>query len=148
MEIRIYRSKIGWWVYALIPFVFLCSMLGPILTDSDYWLGFVLAIPFCIFLYYVIISTKYAVRGNEFGVKGLIGWQWFPIDKIESIKRTNSILASAALSTHRIAIKFSDRRILKSSSPLEISPKFEKEFIADLLSINPDIKVSSTVKEK
>ncbi|MDE5871205.1 MAG: PH domain-containing protein [Muribaculaceae bacterium] len=148
MEIRIYRSKIGWWVYALIPFVFLCCMVGPILTDSDYWLGIVLAVPFCLFICYVIVSTKYAIRGNEFGVKGLIGWEWFPIDRIESITRTKSILASSALSINRIAIKFSDRSILKSSLPLEISPKDEKGFIADLLKSNPDIRVSSAVKKK
>ncbi|MDE7421112.1 MAG: PH domain-containing protein [Muribaculaceae bacterium] len=147
MEIKVFKSKVDWWVYAIIPFIILCCMAGPILTDSDYWFGIVLSIPFCILVYYVIVSTKYAVRGNEFGVKSLIGWQWFPIDKIESIKRTNSILASAALSTNRIAIKFSDRRILKSSAPLEISPKDERKFIADLLRINPDINVSSAVKE-
>ena len=148
METKIYKSRVDWWVYAIIPFVFLCCMLGPILTDSDYWLGIALAIPFCLFVCYALVSTKYAVQGNEFGVKILSGWQWFPIDKIESVTRTNSILSSAALSTHRIAIKFSDRRILKSSLPLEISPKDEKGFIADLLRINPDIKVSSTIKER
>lgn len=141
METKIYKSRVDWWVYALIPFIFLCCMLGPILTGSDYWLGIVLAVPFCLFVCYAFMSTKYAIRGKEFGVKILIGWQWFPIDKIESITYVDSILASAALSTHRIAIKFSDRKILKSSSPLEISPKDDKAFIDELLSINPDIRV-------
>ena len=113
MEIKVFKSKVDWWVYAIIPFIILCCMAGPILTDSDYWFGIVLSIPFCILVYYVIVSTKYAVRGNEFGVKSIIGWQWF----------------------------------LKSSAPLEISPKDEREFIADLLRINPDINVSSAVKE-
>ncbi|MDE5813948.1 MAG: PH domain-containing protein [Muribaculaceae bacterium] len=142
METKIYRSRVGWWVYAIIPFTILCCMAGPILTGSDYWLGVALSVPFSVFILYAICSTKYAVRGNEFGVKGLSGWEWFPIEKIESIKHVNSILASSALSTHRIAIKFSDRKVLKSSSPIEISPKDEKEFIADLLRVNPDIKVS------
>ena len=141
MEMKVYKSRIDWWVYALVPFIFLCCMLGPILTDSDYWLGFALSVPFCILVCYLVISTEYAIRGDEFGVKGLSGWQWFPIDRIESISHVNSILASAALSTHRIAIKFSDRKILKSSSPLEISPKDDKGFIAALLRVNPDIKV-------
>lgn len=141
METKIYKSKVDWWVYTIIPFTFLCCMIGPILTDSDYWLGLVLAVPFCLFICYAFISMKYAIRGNEFGVKSLLGWQWFPIDRIESITHVNSILASAALSTNRIAIKFHDRRILKSSSPLEISPKDDKAFIAALLSINPDIRI-------
>ncbi|MCH5240014.1 MAG: PH domain-containing protein [Muribaculaceae bacterium] len=37
-------------------------------------------------------------------------WEWFPIDKIESIKPIKSILASSALSYDRIAINFSDRK--------------------------------------
>lgn len=123
-------------------------MAGPILTDSDYWLGIVLAVPFCLFVCYAFVSTKYAVRGNEFGVKGLLGWQWFPIDRIESITHVNSILASAALSTHRIAIKFSDRKVLKSSLPLEISPKDDNGFIAALLRVNPDIKTAPVSKKK
>ena len=141
METKIYKSRVDWWVYTIIPFIFLCCMLGPILTDSDYWLGIVLAIPFCLFVCYAFVSTKYAVRGNEFGVKDLLEWQWFPIEKIESITHVNSILASAALSTHRIAIKFSERKVLKSSSPLEISPKDDKGFIADLLRVNPNIRI-------
>ena len=142
METKIYKSRVDWWVYTIIPFIFLCCMLGPILTDSDYWLGIALAIPFCLFVCYAFVSTKYAVRGNEFGVKDLLEWQWFPIEKIESITHVNSILASAALSTtHRIAIKFSERKVLKSSSPLEISPKDDKGFIADLLKVNPSIEV-------
>lgn len=141
METKIYKSKVDWWVYTILPFTFLCCMIGPILTDSDYWLGLVLAVPFCLFICYAFISTKYAIRGNEFGVKSLLGWQWFPIDRIESITHVNSILASAALSTHRIAIKFSDRKVLKSSLPLEISPKDDKGFIAELLMVKPDIKI-------
>lgn len=36
--------------------IFLCCMLGPILTDSDYWFGLVLAVPFCPHDIEVIVS--------------------------------------------------------------------------------------------
>ena len=89
---------------------------------------------------YLISTTKYAIRGNELGIRSLtFKWEWFPIDKIESIKPTRSILASSSLSFDRIAIKFSDRKVLKSSMPLEISPKERKEFLNMLKSINPQI---------
>ena len=66
----------------------------------------------------------------------------FPIDKISEIKSTKSMLSAPATSfTHRLAIKFSDRKILKSSMPVIISPDRQKEFIDQLLSINPNIKV-------
>lgn len=139
METKFYSPKIGWYVYAVIPFVFICCMPG-----SDFRLGLIMSIPFCIFIYLLITRTKYAIRDNEFGVKCfLYRWNWFPIDKIESIKQINSILATAtALSSNRIAIKFSDRKILKSYAPLEIAPKDRDGFIAELLEINPDIKVT------
>lgn len=139
---KIYHSKVGWWVYALIPFVVFCCMVGPILTKSDYWLGFVLSVPFCLLIIYLIATTKYAIHGDEIGVRCGFRWSWFPISKIESVSKVNGILASPALSIHRIAIKFSDRKILKSSSPLEISPKDGDGFISDLLKINPNIKYS------
>ena len=49
--------------------------------------------------------------------------------------------APATSFTHRLAIKFSDRKILKSSMPVIISPDRQKEFMDQLLSINPNIKV-------
>lgn len=142
METKYYNSKIGWWVYAIIPIYFLCSMTGPILSHSDYLIAVILTIPFCAFLFTLIFTTKYAIRGNELGVRSFYRWSWFPIDNIESIRQTKSILTSAALSTDRIAIKFKDRKILKSAAPLEISPKHRAEFISELLSVNPTIKVN------
>ncbi|WP_290147489.1 PH domain-containing protein [uncultured Duncaniella sp.] len=64
-----------------------------------------------------------------------------PIDKIKEIKPTKSVLSSPATSlTHRLAITFTNRKILKSSIPLIISPVRQEEFIRHLLSINPEIK--------
>ena len=142
MELKIYKARIGWWVYAIMPLTVLSCMLGPVLTKSDYWLGIILSVPFCILISFLIATTKYAVRGNEFGVKCASRWTWFPIGKIRRITRTVSILSAPALSVHRIAIKFSDRSILKSSAPLEISPKDCEGFIHELLEVNPDIEVS------
>lgn len=142
METVCFKPEVGWWVYAIIPFMFLCCMAGPILTGSDYLLGFLLSVPFCIFILSLIITTRYAIRGREFGVNTLYRWSWFPIDNIESITHVNSILASAALSTDRIAIRFKDRKVLKSAAPLEISPKDRTGFISALLKINPEIQVN------
>ena len=89
----------------------------------------------------MITTVKYAIRGSELGVRNLAyKWEWLPIEKIESVKPVKSVLAGAALSFYRLSIKFSDRNVLKSSMPLEISPKDENEFIENLLFINPRIK--------
>ncbi len=141
MENIIFKSRVDWWVYALIPFIFICCLLVPILTKSGYWVELALTILFCTIVVLTLNSIQYAIRGNEMGVRYLYKWQWFPIEEIESVKPVNSILSSAALSTHRIAIRFKDRKFLKSFAPLEISPKDENGFIQELLRINPNIKV-------
>ena len=103
----------------------------------------------CVFLFIVLVltwiitSVKYAIRGTELGVRNLFyKWEWLPIDKIESIKPVKSVLAGPALSFNRLSIKFSDRKVLKSSMPLEISPKDKEEFLGILKSINPYILIN------
>ncbi|MBJ2167192.1 hypothetical protein [uncultured Duncaniella sp.] len=48
--------------------------------------------------------------------------------------------APATSLTHRLAITFTERRILKSTTPLIISPVRQKQFINQILSINTEIK--------
>lgn len=141
METKYFNSRIGWLVWVVYPFTVVCCMAGPIFTGTDVWLGLSLSVVFCACMLILMLSTKYAVRGSEFGVRNLYSWQWFPIGKIASIQQTNSIIASAALSTKRIAIRFSDPKVLRSYAALEISPKNQQEFIALLLQINPSIRV-------
>ena len=43
------------------------------------------------------------------------------------------------MSLDRVSIRFSDRKVLKSAMPIEISPKDRDGFIADLKKINPEI---------
>ena len=108
-------------------------------------------IEICLFLFivvlfgYLISTVKYAIRGNELGIRNLAyKWEWFPIEKIESVKPVKSVLAGAALSFNRLSIKFSDRKVLRSTMPLEIAPKDKEEFINALRNINPQI----LIKEK
>ncbi|MDE6574488.1 MAG: PH domain-containing protein [Muribaculaceae bacterium] len=64
-----------------------------------------------------------------------------PISKIKSMKKTCGILATAAMSTKRVSITFTDRSVMKSYAPLEISPKNRNGFMAQLKSINPNIEI-------
>lgn len=146
METKYYKSKIDWWFWILLLIVSgLSCMLGYIL--EGHWIPdittFILLLIIIMLFFYILSSVKYAIRGKEFGIRGLtFKWEWFPIEKIETIQSTRSILASSALSFQRIAIKFSDKNILKSSMPLEIAPKDSKKFINDLIIVNPGIKKS------
>lgn len=57
------------------------------------------------------------------------------------MKKTCGILATAAMSTKRVSITFTDRSVMKSYAPLEISPKDRNGFMAQLKSINPNIEI-------
>ncbi|MDE5799829.1 MAG: PH domain-containing protein [Paramuribaculum sp.] len=88
-----------------------------------------------------LLSVYYKVDGDQLIVYQFFIPTAFPINKIAEIKPTKSTLSSPAASPkHRIAITFTDRSVLKSRDPLIISPVRPEEFVAQLRSVNPDIK--------
>jgi hypothetical protein len=93
------------------------------------------------FVMVTFLSIYYRIDGDKLVVYTFFIPTTYSIDKIKEIKPTKSVLSSPATSlTHRLAITFTDRKILKSSIPLIISPVLQDEFIRQLLSINPKIK--------
>lgn len=137
-----YSSKIDWWIPAVVIFSVACCFVGP-MFDGDYISGLILGICVLAVEIFIFAGVKYQIRDGQLGVRNFFQWTWYPIDKIAKVKKTRGILSAAALSFDRISIKFTDRSILKSSMPLEISPKDRDSFIATLKEINPDIKVKS-----
>lgn len=89
----------------------------------------------------LIVGCWYEIDGDQLVVYQFFRPNRFPIDKIAEVKKTTGILATAGMSCRRVSIKFADRSVLKSSMPLEISPKNRDGFIAELKEINPDIKL-------
>lgn len=89
----------------------------------------------------LVAGCWYEIDGDQLVVYQFFSPNRFPIDKIAEVKKTTGILATAGMSCRRVSIKFADRSVLKSSMPLEISPKNRDGFIAKLKEINPDIKV-------
>ncbi len=140
MKTAYFSSRVDWWIYAVVLFTVVCCMVGPLITSDDYLFGILLAGLLVGIEIFTFTSVKYAIRGNELGIRMFYRWQWFPIDKISEVKKVTSMLSSAALSTQRVAIIFSDRKILKSNFPLEISPKDRSTFISNLQTVNPGIR--------
>lgn len=143
MLTKYYKSKIDWWFWGLLLIITaFCCFLESILERNLFPEPLEICLFFCIVILfgYLISTVRYAIRGNELGIRGLnFKWEWFPIEKIETIKPIKSFIASSSLSFQRLAIKFSDRKVLKSSMPLEISPKDSEDFINTIRSINPQI---------
>lgn len=140
-----YNSQWDWSTWLILGFTAVV-FLWPVLLDDDRTWQIALILGAAAFLALMVVFLKgiyYRIDGNN-----LVIYQFFvptalPIDKIESVEPTRSLLSSPATSmTHRLAIKFIDRRVLKSAMPILISPVRQKEFIDQLLTVNPAIKTT------
>ena len=124
-----------WFILGLVA---VCCVV-PCFLDDGIWPTIISIVMFA-FVLVTFHSIYYRIDGDKLVVYSFFRPTAYPIDKIKEIKPTKSVLSSPATSlTHRLAITFTDRKILKSSIPLIISPVRQEEFIRHLLSINPEI---------
>jgi len=125
-----------WFIVGLVA----ACCIVPCFVDDGIW-PTIICLVMLAFVLVTFLSIYYRIDGDKLVVYTFFIPTAYPIDKIKEIKSTKSVLSSPATSlTHRLAITFTDKRILKSSLPLIISPVHQKYFIRQLLSINPEIK--------
>lgn len=125
-----------WFILGLVA---VCCVV-PCFLDDGIW-PTIICIVILAFVLVTFLSFYYRIDGDKFVVYSFFIPTAYPIERIKEIKPTKSVLSSPAISlTHRLAITFTGRKILKSSIPLIISPVHQEEFIGHLLSINPEIK--------
>lgn len=134
----VYKSKIDWWVWLTIAVVI--AVAAVVIVDTSWHV----ALPLCGSMAICILSLIgcwYEIDGDNLIVYQFFRPHKFPIDKIAEIKKTKGYLATAGMSCRRVSIKFTDRTVMKSAMPLEISPKDRDSFIAHLHEINPNILI-------
>lgn len=126
---KTFRSKIDWWLILIIVGIFSYPIVEGIST-KQYGLSITM-ISILMIMFWMFSKIKYVIEETMLKV-----W-WVKID-IHSIKRvykTNNPLSSPALSLDRIAI------VYNKYDEVLISPKLKKEFVDELLKINPSIIV-------
>lgn len=134
-----YNSRWDGSTWFILGLVAVCCVV-PCFLDDEIW-PTIICLVMLAFVLVTFLSIYYRIDGDK-----LVGYSFFiptayPIDKIKEVKPTKNVLSSPATSlSHRLAITFTDRKILKSSIPLIISPVRQDEFILQLLSVNPEIK--------
>lgn len=142
MKTIVYKSKIDWWVPVVVVVTASVAFIGPLIDGEIFWVGLLLGVMLAILEIVMFASVKYKICDGKLGIRNFFyKWEWFPIDKISTVKKSTGILSAPALSSLRVSIRFSDRSIMKSSMPLEISPKDQDDFINKLKEINPEIEV-------
>lgn len=142
MKTFVFRSRVDWWLWSVLAFALIVVIVCYI--GLPWWLTLIsctgILLPFVL----SVCGTWYAID-EESGT--LIVYQLFranryPIAKIRAVRLTKGYLSGPALSARRISIRFTDRSVLRSLLPLEISPKDREGFVSRLVAINPDISVS------
>lgn len=134
-----YNSKWDGSTWFILGLVAVCCAV-PYFLDDGIW-PTIICLVMLAFVLVTFLSIYYRIDGDKLVVYSFFIPTAYPIDKIKEIKPTKSVLSSPATSlTHRLAITFTDRKILKSYMPLIISPVRQEEFIRHLRSINPEIK--------
>lgn len=126
---KIYKSKVDWWLIILIGCVFGYPIIDGIWTN-EYFLSAIFA--FVLVLFFLLSKTiRYRIEGEN-----LMIWNTkIEIKSIRKIYRTNNPLSSPALSLDRLAI------VYNKFDEILISPKDRNEFIDELLKINPSIEI-------
>ncbi|MBA4153909.1 PH domain-containing protein [Flavobacterium sp.] len=126
---KVYKSKVDWWLIALIVGIFGYPVIDGIL-EKQYIVSLVFFIIISV-LMWLIHSIKYKIVGEV-----LILWIYkIEIKTIKRIYKTTIPLSSPAASLDRIAI------VYNKYDEIYISPKNREDFIKELLKINSDIIV-------
>lgn len=137
----VYRSRIDWWVWCVVLLSYVVIWAAYIGTFRYLWVSLLYGVGITALYVVAFGGCWYEIEGDHFTVYQFFRPHRFPIGKIKEVKKTVGYLATAGASSRRVSIRFKDRSVMKSSMPLEISPRDRDGFIAQLKSINPEITV-------
>lgn len=126
---KVYRSKINWWLILLILGVFGYPIVEGLVKRQ---LGLSLTmLAILLVIFWMFSKIKYIIDSNVLK----IWWLKIEIKSIKRIYKTRNPLSSPALSLDRIAI------VYNKYDEVLISPKDKQGFVDELLKQNSEIKV-------
>lgn len=130
---KVFKSKIDWWFGLLLVYPIFMSVKSMLLGE---WVGLLGLSIVVVLILFFSKTTRYIINDNQLIVKSTwVVYERIDISKITKIEKTNSILSSPALSLDRIRIRYN------KYDEVLISPKVKKEFIDELLKVNPTIEI-------
>jgi len=126
---KIYKSKVDWWLVLIILAVFGYPVVEGIVS-KEYMLSVVFSGILLLF-YFLARTLRYKIDGEK-----LIIWRTeIDIKTIRKVYATRNPLSSPALSINRIAI------VYNKYDEILLSPENRKDFVEELLKVNPNIEV-------
>ena len=132
---RVFKSKIDWWFGLILVYPIFVSIKAMVEGE---WLGLLGLAAVVGFILFLSKTTQYIINENQLIVKSTwIVNERIDISKITKVEKSNSILSSPALSLDRLLVRYN------KYDEVLISPKEKKEFIDELLKINPTIEIKN-----
>lgn len=132
---KIFKSKIDWWFGLILVYPIFLSVKA--LLEGE-WIGLLGLTGVVGFILILSKTTQYIINENQLVIKSTwIVNERIDISKITKIEKSNSILSSPALSLDRLLVRYN------KYDEVLISPKEKKEFIDELLKINPAIEIKN-----
>src|SRR5690606_38964304 len=126
----VYRSKLDWWLGALLGFAILMSFgyaIGMLVGGGGqmWWAALITLLVGGIFPLWILLSTRYTLDDEVLTVQsGPFRWR-VPIAELTDIRPTSNPLSSPALSLDRLRIDYGRKSIM-------ISPKNKEHFLAEI----------------
>ena len=142
MATVVFKSRIDWWIWAVLAFSL--AVVSVCFIGLPWWLTLIYGAGILASFVIAVFGTWYAIdeEAEEMIVYQFFRPRRYPVGKIRDVRVTKGYLSAPALSSHRISIRFAERSVLRSLLPLEISPKNREGFMSHLVDINPDISVA------
>ena len=132
---KIFKSKIDWWFGLILVYPIFLSVKAMLEGE---WIGLLGLTGVVGFILFLSKTTQYIINENQLIVKSTwIVNERIDISKITKVEKSNSILSSPALSLDRLLVRYN------KYDEVLISPKEKKEFIDELLKINPNIEIKN-----
>lgn len=132
---KVFKSKIDWWFGLILVYPIFLSIKAMLEGE---WLGLLGLAAVVGFILILSKTTQYIIDENQLIVKSTwIVNERIDISKITKVEKSNSILSSPALSLDRLLVRYN------KYDEVLISPKEKKEFIDELLKINPTIEMKN-----
>lgn len=132
---KIFKSKIDWWFGLILVYPIFLSITA--LLEGE-WIGLLGLTGVVGFILILSKTTQYIINENQLIVKSTsVVNERIDISKITKVEKSNSILSSPALSLDRLLVRYN------KYDEVLISPKEKKEFIEELLKINPAIEIKN-----
>ena len=131
----VYKSKIDWWLGAILVVAMIASALAGLKalsadTPNSIGTAFLIGGVGLILPLVSLLSTRYVIEGQQLVVRsGLFKWR-IPINEISDITPTSDPIASPALSLDRLRITYA-----KTKTVL-VSPRDKDAFLAQIGSLH------------